>query len=193
MVSWVCQGLVCNFAGILYTQGSEVWIYILFGPCFIMQPWGCDGHLSERFLAGLAETSRNVTWHGMWPPCLNQLRCFFFFRWPGTFGGMTIIENGPGLALRLVCACVWRFGIKLFGSKTARATKETNLCLWASGRHIEVESGTLRNTKNAKAIDWPWFVADEAGLVYVVQISCVYTYIYTVYTYTYKLLRLYTV
>ena len=39
-----------------------IYIYHTFGPYFIMQLWGCDGHLSERFLAGLAESWRNVTW-----------------------------------------------------------------------------------------------------------------------------------
>lgn len=74
-----------------YTQGSEVWIYILsgsFGPCFIMQLWGCDGHLSERFLAGLAETSRNVPWQICNVTTLPQSTqmCFFLtFRRLGTF------------------------------------------------------------------------------------------------------------
>ena len=186
MTTWVCRvQYVCVSLQVYSRVGSlDIHTFGIFRAMFhhatLRMWWPSIGEIPCRTGWNIKERS------------LTDLQCdhlasinsdvfFLTFRRLGTFRRhdsklkIAMVQLLDWCVFVCVCVKIWK---KLFGSKTARATKETNLCLWASGRHIEVESGTLRNTKNAKAIDWPWFV-----WLYIYSSSFIYIYI-CVYIYT---------
>ena len=170
-----------------YTLGSEVWIYILsgsFGPCFIMQLWGCDGHLSKRFLAGLAETSRNVPWQicnvTTLPQSTNQLRCVFFtFRRPLTFSRH---DNKLKIAMVqlldwcvFVCVKIWKKTVWLRNSKSNQGNESLFVGVWAAHWSWIGDSEKHQTRKS----DWLTLICCKwSRFGYIYSSSFIYTYIY---------------